>query len=557
MKKKAGAFLLLSLVFLFLVLNRGAYQSFFQDDELDNMCWAPFVEAHTWISSLISPLLMKDNFRPVGHFYFFLGSKFFGLHFVPWVTLLHVFHFATVLLIWALARQLGINRFAAAAGTLFFAINMAAFDAIWKPMYVFDVLCTVFCLLSLLLYAKGRWVWSLLAFWLAYKAKELAVMLPVVLLCYELWFGNRRWLRLLPFFLVSLSFGLQGMVANHGRNDAYTFRLTAHALAATVPFYFSRLLLLPYAALALLALPLFVRDRRVWLGLAMMCLFLVPLLFLPGRIYNAYCYLPLTGLTLAGAALASSHRQVFTAVFFLVWLPFNIHTLRKDRRSTLAIAEEAKPYVRAIEAFAHTTPLPKAIVYNGAPIGYASWGVGGAFKYAYGTTAIEPVYINEPQAAALIHSDSMALLSWDRSHHRVHFLVHEPAQTLASYIAMNQDTPIWQLEQGWLPLEGDYRWIGEEATATLHRPANATSFEVKVVTSPEVAKQQPVLTVFLNGNSIGTARISAAGEQTLHFAVPSISEQSTPVVFRMDRTWKSPVNHVQYGLAISSFGFVN
>ena len=72
---------------------------------------------------------------------------------------------------------------------------MALFDAVWKPMYVFDVLCATFCLLSVLMWTRRRWILSLLAFWLAYKAKELAVMLPAVLLCYEMWIGTRRWNR--------------------------------------------------------------------------------------------------------------------------------------------------------------------------------------------------------------------------------------------------------------------------------------------------------------------------------------------------------------------------
>ncbi len=67
-------------------------------------------------------------------------------------------------------------------------------DAYWKPMYCFDLLCTAFSLGSILLYAQRRWVLSFVAFWCAYKSKELAVMLPVVLLAWECWFGERKYL---------------------------------------------------------------------------------------------------------------------------------------------------------------------------------------------------------------------------------------------------------------------------------------------------------------------------------------------------------------------------
>ena len=68
-----------------------------------------------------------------------------------------------------------------AEATLRLAVTLSAgaMDAYWKPMYVFDLFCTTFCLASILLYAHGRWILSFIAFWLAYKSKELAVMLPV------------------------------------------------------------------------------------------------------------------------------------------------------------------------------------------------------------------------------------------------------------------------------------------------------------------------------------------------------------------------------------------
>ena len=148
-------------------------------------------------------------------------------------------------------------------------------------MYVFDVLCTTFCLLSLWCFARERWVLSFIAFWLAYKSKELAVMLPVVLAAYEFWFGKQRWKPLAPFFLVSLSFGLQGMWGNPNKDNDYTFRFTADALARTSAFYASRVFLLPYLGFVVPAFALFARNRRTWFGLAMLGLFLVPMSFSP------------------------------------------------------------------------------------------------------------------------------------------------------------------------------------------------------------------------------------------------------------------------------------
>jgi antibiotic biosynthesis monooxygenase (ABM) superfamily enzyme len=85
----------------------------------------------------------------------------------------------------AAGAQTGAKPFAAAAACVFFAPHPGYFEAVWKPAYIFDILCATFCLLSLLSYVRGRWIVSFLCFWLAYKGKELAVMLPFVLAAYE------------------------------------------------------------------------------------------------------------------------------------------------------------------------------------------------------------------------------------------------------------------------------------------------------------------------------------------------------------------------------------
>src|SRR5207247_9696277 len=119
--------------------------------------------------------------------------------------------------------------------TLFFAFDMAVFDFYWKPMYVFDLFCATFSLAATLLYTRRRYVLSFVAFWLAYKSKELAVMLPLALACYDFWLAEKKsWKPLIPFFVVSLSFGLQGPLLNHHPDNGYTFRFTPPAFVAVL-----------------------------------------------------------------------------------------------------------------------------------------------------------------------------------------------------------------------------------------------------------------------------------------------------------------------------------
>ena len=194
-------------------------------------------------------------------------------------------------------------------------------------MYIFDLLCTSLSLASILFYAHRRWVLSFIAFWLAWKSKELAVMLPAVLVAYEYWFGERKFRRLIPFLLVALSFGVQGVVLNPNRDNPYTFHFTPSALRHTIPFYAKRFLLFPLSGLALSALAL-VRDRRVWFGLAALSLLMVPLIFLPGRLFEAYTYLPLAFAVVALAAAASHAHPAWAWIALASWMPFNLHALR-------------------------------------------------------------------------------------------------------------------------------------------------------------------------------------------------------------------------------------
>jgi hypothetical protein len=408
---------------LFFILNRGAYRSFFQDDEFDTLSWIADPPLSAWLRGLFTPVFDPNNFRPPGDFYYFLLHSAFGFQFRPYVLVLQLAHLLNVFLLWRLARKLGISVFGAYAGALFFAFNMAAIDAFWKPMYIFDVLCATFCLASVLLFAKGRWVWSFAAFWLAYKSKEVAVMLPLALAGYELWFGDRRrrW-TLLPFFVVSLSFGGQAMIANQTRQDLYAFHFTWDALMQTAAYYSSRILLVPYAGAGLLVLPFVFRDNRVRWGVASMLLLFVPLLLLPSRIFCAYTYVPLAFLSVALAAIAGARRPVFTLLFFLLWMPLDIQQLRADRRTMLAAAEESRPYFEDVVNFARTHRKPAALLYDGLPVGYHVWGVTGIFRCAFGDPVLEATYLHDPAADKLMQSGSFAILIWDKPHRKATFV---------------------------------------------------------------------------------------------------------------------------------------
>ncbi|MGA3098215.1 MAG: hypothetical protein ABSF25_17310 [Bryobacteraceae bacterium] len=556
MSKRAGVFLFLLLAALFLLVNRGAYQGYFQDDEIDNLSWAPRLPAVDYLKAALSPRFQENNFRPVGHFYFYAAGRAFHLEFPGYVAAIQLLHLFNVWLIWLLARRLGAKPFAAAAACVFFAFHMALFDAIWKPMYVFDVLCAAFCLLSLLAYAHGRWVWSFVAFWLAYKSKELAVMLPLVLACYELWFGQRRWVRLAPFFLVSLSFGLQGMLSHANRNNDYTFRFTPVALAATSAFYASRVFLVPWLGFALPVAAVVWRSRRTWLGLAMMAAFCFPLLFLPGRLFSAYCYLPFTGLALAFAGVADAVPPAAVAAFLLLFAPIEYREWRTERRATLAADGEVRQWVGGAARLASAAPRIDAALCAGLPPSFHHWGAVGALRYLIRPN-LEVRFLDDAGGQKPRAGERVAVLTWDPGERQVHSAIHTPGMGDLSYLRIDSPASLWQLGEGWYGLEGDYRWIAPAASARLDRPEGARRFELRLNVGQDMLRQAgpPTVRISLNGQNLEPRSFRKSGWQEAQWDLPAARPGPVQVTFQVTPGFQAPGDSRKLGIAVGAFGF--
>jgi hypothetical protein len=554
-----GTGLFVLLVVLFLIANRGAYKGYFSDDELDNLSWAPGVHISEYARTLVTPQFIPGNFRPVGHFFFYLAGKSFGLDFPKYVFPIHALHLLNVWLLWFLIRRMGGSAFAAGAGALLFAFHMAVFDLYWKPMYVFDLLCATFCLLALLAWVHQRWVLAFVAFWLAYKSKELAVMLPLVLACYEYWVGKRNWKPLAPFFAVSLSFGLQGVLLNPHQRGDYAFSYKPEDLWQTVNFYSDRVLLLPKAGFAMLFVPAIVRDRRVWFGIATLLLFFFPLAFLPGRHFGAYCYVPLIGAGIALSGIADRGHRLFVTIVLLCWVPFNYIHLRLNRRQELAVAANNRRYVTAVQKFAALNPGIDSFIYDGRPFALRPWGIKGAVAYAYGTTAVDVYGLEERGAQRMLRGNGpLALMSWDSSVNDLAIVARRKGVDDAAFIRMDRFTPLWQLDDGWFGLESGFRWMKPVATAHLERPAGARRFALKVNIGPDMIRDMggTEVRLFLDRVALGSRRFAANGWQQAAWDLPPGTAGRVNV--RLEATPYHPSNKDPraLGVAVGEFGFV-
>jgi hypothetical protein len=555
MSKRTGIICFLLLAILFLLLNRAAYKGYFANDDFVTLSWTRNAPVAEFLKALLSPRFQPDNFRPSGHLLYRIEGSIFGFDFRKYVAASHVLHLLNVWLLWLLIRRLGAPPWPAAAACVFFALHMGIFDALWKPSYVFDVLCTTFCLLSFLCYARGRWILAFLCFWLAYKSKETAVMLPFALACYEYWMGKKRWKPLIPFFVASLSFGVQGLLLNPNHGNPYSFQFTPGALAQTSVYYAGQVFLVPYLGFALAAALILV-NRRVRLGLAAMLLFFVPVLFLPGRIDTAYCYLPFCGLALALAGMAETLHPAVMAVLLLAWLPLDIHALRVQRSDKLAHDDDARVWVTRWNRYAAGRPAPPDIIMLcNAPLVFGNWGMEGAIRCTYRLARLDIRYDDRPTLPT--DGARVAFLTWNGALHKLDIVEHTPSTRDASYIDATDRTPVWQLDRDWWGPDNGFRWIGPVATARLDRPAAASRFELRaIVSSTRLDKAGPTtVRISIGGRALEPRRLAAPGWQTLTWALPDGPAGATSVVIRTDPPFKPEGDRRILGIGVGAFGF--
>ena len=235
--------------------------------------------------------------------------------------------------------------------------------------------------------------------------------------------------------------------------------------------------------LILIAAPLLVRDRRLWFALAAGCSFAFPLLFLPGRQFPVYVYAPLAFLVIAvaaGASVSKVTRIAVPIVLAAVWMPWTYLQLREYRKSALTIAGDNRAYVTALADFLRTAPDTRAFILDSRPEGMHPWGVTGAIAILSPVKDRRVVTIDSPEALELLREHDLAILSWHGFHRRLKVIGRSSAEPFRPYVTVLDDTPIWQLGEGWYESEGGFRWMAPVANAIVMRPAAASQFELKV-----------------------------------------------------------------------------
>lgn len=541
---------------LFLIANRAAFEGYFSDDDLDNLSWATVAGSDTFVRELVTPVFSESNTRPTGGLYYRWFGQAYGLQFPKFVPPLFALHLLNAGMLFLLMRRKGVPELAQWAGVIFFLFHASLLEAWWKPMYVFDLLCGTFLLASWLLFSTKYWPAALVTFWLAYKSKEVALFFPVMLALEDL-------KRAVPFILISLNFGLQALRVNRGRDTVYTLRFTPAALAATIPFYLKHAVLNKFGGLVLAPLAWFARGQEFWRYAVGTVALLVPLLFLPGRLFSVYLYVPMIPLAVGLAVLFARVPKAALGVGLALFLGLDYQRLREKRKEELAIAQENQAWVTQLAAASLKQPLGTVAYYQYAPPGLRLHGMRGALRLLTGHPEARVLDPENDAARQEAKDKELPTLYWFRPTQQLSIVPHRQGEAKLHYLQLAAPESAWQLLEGWHEREPTFRWTSRRAKAVVLALPKARFFQVQFNAGRVLmeAVKRVGVEVLLDGKPVGTVEIDSAGVFVRDFPIPAdvgaqFVGQAVEVEFRVSPGYRPPEDGRELGVSILGFGFV-
>ena len=143
----------------------------------------------------LGPIGVSNFYRPMMHGLFYVLFGLFRLDPAPYHAVSILLHAGVALLAYGVIARLGRDRLTAAAAALLFAVHPVHVEAVaWVSAYP-ELLCALFSLLAIWFYVRAREAAGRARVWLALLAgpallaallsKEIAVAVPLLLLCYE------------------------------------------------------------------------------------------------------------------------------------------------------------------------------------------------------------------------------------------------------------------------------------------------------------------------------------------------------------------------------------
>jgi hypothetical protein len=197
----------------------------------------------------------------------------------------------------------------------------------------------------------------------------------------------------------------------------YAISFAPWAVWKSLSFYSSAIFFVPFAGLAIFALPLFMRDKRLYIGLAITASMLLPMLGLFNRLRAVYWYVPLVGVAVVIAVIGSRLQRWAVVLAVLLWLPLNYAAVKEKRREVLAMADESRWFLTGLQQFKRSAGPLKAIVYEDTPE-HLHVGIDAAMQLVFGRN-VQSAWIDDPKARVLMNDVPMAVVTWYAPAHEV------------------------------------------------------------------------------------------------------------------------------------------
>jgi hypothetical protein len=186
---------LFCIAILLLFTYRLYSSAYFWLDDFDNLYWVQPESASQMFWHIVNPA--SNFFRPAGMLFYWLMLKLFDLNAPTYHALAWSLHAANTVLVYFILKRITDSRAGAAVGCLLFASEAVFVDLYWSFGSIFELVCGLAMFTGILLWnvEDRSWARSILSFFVfvfAFKAKEMAVTLPVI------WLGCDQLLRRRP-----------------------------------------------------------------------------------------------------------------------------------------------------------------------------------------------------------------------------------------------------------------------------------------------------------------------------------------------------------------------
>jgi hypothetical protein len=310
-------------------------------DDITNITVAWQAPLHELLLALLVPF--TTFYRPAGSAVYRLLFDLFGLNPLPFRIFVYTLLLLNLWLVYKLASRLSRSPEIGALAAFLYTFHTRLSLIYLNNGTLYDVLCATFTFLTLLYYIGARqqgqrlsplqWLKLLALFICAINSKEMAAIIPVLLLLYELLFESKR--QYAPAVICGALTILSALVKTHAgsplsNNPGYAMTFTAaqflqhsQKLMNDLIYAKGRGWSIPQvlaAWLALIAIAAVVRKRHFWFFAAFALLAPLPVLFIPYRGFFVM-YLPYAGWCMAAATLLRLPK-IHPAIPFLLAAAF-------------------------------------------------------------------------------------------------------------------------------------------------------------------------------------------------------------------------------------------